>query len=174
MWSPSASSSSSSPVLFNSPFSPFETSSDGLISSPTQLSLSRHPADAIRRFSEPAHGANSQRLAAHITSARAAYAEAFASIKRSSRNAGVGELLESSTARDVADTALELARSEPSETSFVSKLVGTLHHYHSVFDVLSQADFSYLTLIWGGMKLILIVSLMARHCRSDLDRRGEC
>lgn len=79
------------------------------------------------------------------------------SIQRSSRNAGVKELLESSTARDVADTALMFARSEPADSGFVSKLVGTLHHYHSVFDVLSQADFSYLTLIWGGMKLILIV-----------------
>jgi hypothetical protein len=105
-------------------------------------------------------------MAAHITTARVAYAEAFTAIQRGSRNAGAKDVLESSTARDVADTAMELARSEPSETSFVSKLVGTLHHYHSVFDVLSQADFSYMTLIWGGMKLMLIVS-------TDVRRAGE-
>jgi hypothetical protein len=142
-----------------------------LTSSQTQLSLQDHQGDAIRRFSEPALGVNRQRLAAHITSARAAYAEAFVSIQRSSRNAGVKGLLESSTARDVADTALALARSEPSDTSYVTKFVGTLHHYHSVFDVLSQADFSYLTLIWGGMKLILIVRYLISCCTCADERR---
>jgi hypothetical protein len=124
-----------------------------------------HQSEAVRRFSEPAIGTKSQQLVEHISSARVAYAEAYAAIQRSCRNAGVGDVLQDCTARDVADTALELARYEPSEAGFVPKLVGTLHHYHSVFDVLSQADFSYLTLIWGGMKLILIVSRAAAHCR---------
>ncbi|KAB5550774.1 hypothetical protein GE09DRAFT_1203999 [Coniochaeta sp. 2T2.1] len=122
------------------------------------VKASTHSGDAIRRFSEPALGANREHLAAHITSARIAYAEAFASMQRSSRKPGVKDVLENTSANNVAETAMELARSEPSETSFVSKFVGTLHHYHSVFDVLSQADFSYLTLIWGGMKLILIMA----------------
>lgn len=141
------------PVLFTGSFN---NSNDEVISSATQLSPRN---DAIRRFSEPAIGANRQRLALHITAARVAYAEAFTSIQRSSRNVNVTEVLEASTAKDVADTALELARCEPEETGYVSKLIGTLHHYHSVFDVLAQTDFSYLTLIWGGMKLILIVRL---------------
>lgn len=114
--------------------------------------------EVVRRFSEPAVDASSQRLAAHITSAKTAYAKAFVSIQRSTKGVDTKQLLVSSTERDVAQLAVELDESSAAEEKGpVTRLVGVLHHYHDVFDVLSQADFSYLPLIWGGMKLILIV-----------------
>lgn len=39
------------------------------------------------------------------------------------------------------------------------KLIKCLDHYQGVFDILSQAEFSGLPLIWGGLKFILLVIL---------------
>lgn len=33
-----------------------------------------------------------------------------------------------------------------------------LDHFSGVFDVLSQCDFSYMTLIWGSLKLVLMTA----------------
>lgn len=154
------SSAESSPILFGSPFDAF---SNG-VASRDQTVLWRPGGDAVRRFSEPALGADKHRLAAHITSARTAYAEAYVLIRQCSKNVDVKTLLETSTAQDVAATAMDLARSEPAGQGKVSKFVEILEHYHGVFDVLSQADLSYLALIWGGMKLVLIVSYTAISC----------
>ncbi|KDN61974.1 hypothetical protein CSUB01_05039 [Colletotrichum sublineola] len=38
------------------------------------------------------------------------------------------------------------------------KLIKCLDHYQGVFDILSQAEFSGLPLIWGGLKFILLVT----------------
>ncbi|KAF4807239.1 hypothetical protein CGCSCA5_v013600 [Colletotrichum siamense] len=38
------------------------------------------------------------------------------------------------------------------------RFVKSLDHYQGVFDILSQADFSGLPLIWGGIKLVLLMS----------------
>lgn len=118
------------------------------------------PGDkAVRRFSEPAIDANARSLTAHISSARTAYAKAFVSIQQSAKNVDVNDLLITSTEKEVAELAVQLdARSASEEKGPMSRLVNVLHHYHDVFDVLSQADLSYLPLIWGGMKLILKVS----------------
>lgn len=44
----------------------------------------------------------------------------------------------------------------------VGRFLDILHHYHVVFDVLSQAgDFGYLAVIWGGMRLMLMVSFVS-------------
>ncbi|KAJ3955510.1 hypothetical protein N0V92_007956 [Colletotrichum tropicale] len=40
----------------------------------------------------------------------------------------------------------------------MSRFVKSLDHYQGVFDILSQADFSGLPLIWGGIKLVLLMS----------------
>lgn len=40
----------------------------------------------------------------------------------------------------------------------MAKFIDVLDHYSGCFDVLSQCDFSYLTLIWGVLKFGLIMS----------------
>jgi hypothetical protein len=116
----------------------------------------------VRRFSEPAVGERKQQVSMHITSARNAYTKAFLSIQRSAKNAKLDvRQLEHTTEQELADMAVEMyAKEETSDSKRDngSKFVNVLRHYHGVFDVLSQADFSGLPLIWGSMKLILVVS----------------
>lgn len=123
------------------------------------------PGDrSVRRFSDPAVDSTRARLLAQISSARTAYAKALISITQSSRSVDVTTLLQTTTEDDVAQLARNLDASSAAEgQGAVSRLVNVLHHYHDVFDVLSQADFSYLPLIWGGMKLILVVSANQRR-----------
>lgn len=40
----------------------------------------------------------------------------------------------------------------------IAKFVDTIDQFSGVFDVLSQCDFGYMTLIWGSLKFILVVS----------------
>ncbi|GKT42406.1 uncharacterized protein ColSpa_02587 [Colletotrichum spaethianum] len=44
------------------------------------------------------------------------------------------------------------------EEGKTKKLIKCLDHYQGVFDILSQAEFSGLPLIWGGLKFILLVT----------------
>jgi hypothetical protein len=121
-----------------------------------------HRDTAVRRFSEPAVGERKQEVSTHITNARNAYTKAFLSIQKSAKNAKLDvRQLEHTTEQELADMAMEVyAKEETSDSKRDggSKFVNVLRHYHGVFDVLSQADFSGLPLIWGSMKLILVVS----------------
>jgi hypothetical protein len=116
---------------------------------------------AVRRFSSPSYNANRQRLTAHIDHARAAYARAFVAIQKSVKDADAEAILSRTSANDVAQTAIEML-GQPSAAEDggpVGRFIDILHHYQGVFDVLSQAgDFGYLAVIWGGMKLLLMVS----------------
>lgn len=115
---------------------------------------------AMRRFSSPAYNENRQRLTTHVISAKEAYAKAFVAIQKSLKSIDATANLKDSTRHDVEKTALKLFRTQTGdEKGPVSTFLGVLHHYHGVFDVLSQAgDFGYLAVIWGGMKTLLIVS----------------
>jgi len=99
-----------------------------------------------------------QTLGEHVISARRAYSKAFVAIqKAANKNLDVSAVLQNSTEQDVADAALGLyAGQSAADKCITSRFIDTLHHYHGVFDVLSQTDFSFLTILWGGMKLILI------------------
>lgn len=149
------------PVIFHSPFdAATEDVSHGLV---RQTTIATPPAlwdVAVRRFSAPSYNANRQSLVKHIDSARTAYAKAFLAIQKSTKNPNAAAILQTSSEGDVAQTALELLN-QPSSTSDdrgrASRFVDVLHHYHGVFDVLSQADFSYLCVMWGGIKLVLLV-----------------
>jgi hypothetical protein len=150
----------SRPVVFRSPFDAVDDGNPSKLVSQTQTALWDPHDEAIRRFLKSAPNANRQQLAAHITSATTAYAKAFLSIRQSVKNADVKALLESCTENDTAETAMDIyaAQGASLDKGHISKFVDILHHYHGVFDVLSQTE-SCLTLLWGGMKLILMVSL---------------
>lgn len=149
------------PVVLRSPFDAVDDGSPSSLVSQTRGTALFDPGDeAVRRFSDPAPNTKRQQLAAHITRARTAYAKAFLSMQKSAKDAKVDAQLESSTEKDVAEMAMDIYANAPAADGWdVSRFVNILHHYHGVFDVLCQSDFSYLTLIWGGLKLILIVSL---------------
>lgn len=116
----------------------------------------------VRRFSSPSFNANEQRLTQHIDHARTAYARAFVAIQKSVKDVDAEAILSRSSQTDVAKTAMELLN-DPSSgdaKSRTSRFIDILHHYTGVFDVLSQAgDFGYLAVIWGGMRLMLMVSV---------------
>ncbi|KAK1749656.1 hypothetical protein QBC47DRAFT_131331 [Echria macrotheca] len=115
---------------------------------------------AVRRFSKPALPSQKQVLGEHVISARRAYAKAFVAIqKAAAKNMDVSAVLQQSTEQDVADAALDLyAGQSAADKHITSRFIDMLHHYHGVFDVLSQTDLSFLTILWGGMKLILIMA----------------
>jgi len=115
--------------------------------------------EALIRFSAPTTNTDHQRLAAQMTAAKTAYVKAFLAISKPSKAINVKAMLESSTEMDLATTAMNIMAKNPQQQQ-INKFVDCLHHYHGVFDVLSQADFSYLTLIWGGIKLVLIVRFL--------------
>lgn len=52
---------------------------------------------------------------------------------------------------------LQQAKEGTLDKKKMSRFVKSLDHYQGVFDILSQADFSGLPLIWGGIKLVLLV-----------------
>lgn len=64
-----------------------------------------------------------------------------------------------SNRQELHQVALDIQRTQTAiiDKSRVGKLVNVLDHYQGVFDILSQADFSYLPLLWGGLKFILVV-----------------
>ncbi|EAQ93803.1 predicted protein [Chaetomium globosum CBS 148.51] len=115
---------------------------------------------AVRRFSSPSVNTNQQRLTKHIDSARTAYARAFVAIQKSIKDVDATAILTHTSETDVAQAALELFKSPSSEDNGrVSRFIDVLHHYHGVFDVLSQAgDFAYLAVVWGGMKMLLMMA----------------
>jgi hypothetical protein len=100
-----------------------------------------------------------------MDSARTAYAKAFVAIQKSVKDVDAAAILSHISQSDVAQLALELL-DQPTSTADdkgrVSQFIDLIHHYHGVFDVLSQAgNFGYLPVIWGGMKLLLMVSRCA-------------
>ena len=152
---------SAGPLIFHSPF-------DVVTEDASAALVHGGPARpvlwdvAVRRFSSPSYNANQQRLTKHIDHARTAYARAFVAIQKSVKDVDAEAILSRSSANDVAQTAMELLKSPGStkdDEGRVSRFIDTLHHYQGVFDVLSQAgDFGYLAVIWGGMRLLLMVS----------------
>lgn len=152
-------------------------------SSSPQVLTAHHTRDAaILRFVRPAAAADQTQLATHMSVARTAYAKAFVTMRRCAKGTAAKQVLEGngggSGSQEVADTAMQLCAAQSVEDrSATERFVEVLHHYHGVFDVLSQADWSYLTLLWGGMKLILVVSrvsmVMMREEHAPADTRAK-
>jgi hypothetical protein len=145
------------PLVFRPPFVPAEESPASLTSLMQTWNL--HD-DAVRRFSEPAPDAVRQSLAAHISSAKAAYLRAIQAILQSTKSEEAKAFLEECTEKDLETMAINIQRAQSAicDKSKVEKFIEVLHHYHGVFDILSRGGLPYLALIWGGMKLILVVS----------------
>jgi hypothetical protein len=152
------------PLIFPSAFDAVTEHTSTGLSNQLQVRPLLWESQAVRRFSSPSVNTNQQQLTKHIDSARAAYARAFVAIQKSIKDIDAAAILTHTSETDVAAAAIELFKSPSSEDSGrVSRFVDILHHYHGVFDVLSQAgDFAYLAVVWGGMKMLLMVSCHVR------------
>ncbi|KAJ4287871.1 hypothetical protein N0V88_007489 [Collariella sp. IMI 366227] len=161
------------PLIFYSPFdAATEHVSNTLISQIPPRPLLWDVA--VRRFSSPSVNANRQRLSGHIDAARTAYAKAFVAMQKSITDIDAATILSRSSETDVARTALDLL-SQPSSTNEdkgrVSKFIDVLHHYHGVFDVLSQAgDFAYLAVVWETEGLTTDNDQMAKNKKELLGK----
>ena len=67
---------------------------------------------------------------------------------------------DSSTPNELHKVALSIQRDQGSaqDRRRSRHLVDALSHYSGCFDVLAQCEFSYMTLLWGGLKFVLIAS----------------
>jgi hypothetical protein len=137
--------------------------------------------EIVRRFSEPAADTEKLRADQHIKCASPvpyivlfivpdlkrrhaieAYHDAVATLSKTLKTDEVNSLLskDSSTKPELHMVALQIQRDQKEvlDRRKMGKFIDVLDHYSGVFDVLAQCDFSYMTLIWGGLKFGLIMS----------------
>ncbi|OLN97248.1 hypothetical protein CCHL11_07718 [Colletotrichum chlorophyti] len=134
--------------------------------SPTNISspvVSWNPRDEIfRRFSDPAKEDEVQVVGSTYEKAETAYAKAVASLQAYLNKDEAAAVI--STAdngkQELHRVALDIQATKAAtlDKRKMQRLVKSLDHYQGVFDILSQAEFSGLPLIWGGLKLILLMS----------------
>ncbi|KAF6812664.1 hypothetical protein CMUS01_13003 [Colletotrichum musicola] len=130
--------------------------------SPTSVSspvIPWNPRDeVIRRFSDPAKEDDIQAAGSTYESAETSYARAVKSLQVLLQDEGA--LPAKSGKQELYQIAKKIqdAKEGVLDKSKMQKFVKSLDHYQGVFDILSQADFSGLPLIWGGLKLMLLMS----------------
>jgi hypothetical protein len=184
-WSPlssapstSISSTSSGGSVFLTPTSPWNRPSSSSSSSSSSISslglgLSSSPHGSAELFpSPPPYNAqvvpfdhkkigDIERCDTHYDEVKRAWASAAMSIRKSSKDLklDVAAILKDTTPHDLAELALELLHNSvhESKSSKAIKFLETLQYFYGVFDVLSQADCSHLAVIWGGIKLMMMV-----------------
>ncbi|KAK1492237.1 hypothetical protein CTAM01_10031 [Colletotrichum tamarilloi] len=123
--------------------------------------------EVFRRFSEDA--TEDERGADRMTFEKAeiAYRNAVNSLHSYLNKDEVATVLSQSTVGKQSDPKADLHRiawdiQRTREAKLgegkTKKLIECLDHYQGVFDILSQAEFSGLPLIWGGLKFVLLVT----------------
>ncbi|KAL0937644.1 uncharacterized protein CTRU02_207375 [Colletotrichum truncatum] len=122
--------------------------------------------EVIRRFSDPAKEDDVQNAGSTYDKAETAYAKAVKSLQTLLKDEGATNILTSQNGKqELCDVAKQVQ--EAKETTLdqkkMQRFVRSLDHYQGVFDILSQADFSGLPLIWGGLKFILLVKDPSVH-----------
>lgn len=90
-----------------------------------------------------------------------AYNDAITRLNQSLKKEDVSIILSpSSTVNELRRVALGIQRQQKGvlDKRRMGNFIDVLSHYSGVFDVLSQCDFSYMTLIWGTLKFGLMIS----------------
>ncbi|KAH8754096.1 hypothetical protein F5883DRAFT_186893 [Diaporthe sp. PMI_573] len=90
-----------------------------------------------------------------------AYHDAILQLKEVLKTDDLDKILSpSSTVTELHKVAVGIQRAQTNvlEQRQVARFVDTLGHYSGVFDVLSQCAFGYMTLIWGGLKFVLLMA----------------
>ncbi|KAF9871526.1 hypothetical protein CkaCkLH20_10937 [Colletotrichum karsti] len=117
--------------------------------------------EVIRRFSDPAKDEDIQATGSSYEKAETAYAKAVKSLQTLLTNEGGTAITTTQNGKlELYQVAKQIQESKEGilDKKKMSRFVKSLDHYQGVFDILSQADFSGLPLIWGGLKLILLMS----------------
>ncbi|KAI9151553.1 hypothetical protein HJFPF1_08759 [Paramyrothecium foliicola] len=148
------------------------TTSGALVGRPPQPVVWNPQDEAVIRFAAPASRNHEQQLATHMAAARAAYAKAFLLIRKTSKEVSLADP-EVGGEKALIDTATEILSTSPAK-SHVSDFVNSLHHFHGVFDVLCQADFSYLSMMKSRGDLLVSITDMLIEIGLDLSRVEVC
>ncbi|KXH32864.1 hypothetical protein CSAL01_09056 [Colletotrichum salicis] len=123
--------------------------------------------EVFRRFSDDATEKEGGFDRTTFEKAEVAYKNAVNSLQAHLNKDEVAIVLQKDTVGKQSDPKAELHRiawdiQRTKEANLgegkTKKLIECLDHYQGVFDILSQAEFSGLPLIWGGLKFVLLVT----------------
>ncbi|KAJ0164185.1 hypothetical protein CTA2_1564 [Colletotrichum tanaceti] len=123
--------------------------------------------EVFRRFSDDATEDDVQVTGTTFTKAETAYKKAVKSLESYLNKEDAATVISKGKNGKEIDAKEELHQvvrtiQKSKETELdegkTKKLIKCLDHYQGVFDILSQAEFSGLPLIWGGLKFILLVT----------------
>ncbi|KAF4917705.1 hypothetical protein CGCVW01_v009611 [Colletotrichum viniferum] len=145
-------------VVFRTPSWDRVDGSPTTVASPTTI---WNPHDeVIRRFSDPAKDGDVRASGAKYEKAEASYTAAVLSLQKLLKDEGGIAATSQDGKQELSMVAKQLQQAKEGtlDKKKMSRFVKSLDHYQGVFDILSQADFSGLPLIWGGIKLVLLMS----------------
>ncbi|KAF4872319.1 hypothetical protein CGCSCA1_v008508 [Colletotrichum siamense] len=145
-------------VVFRTPSWDRVDGSPTTVSSPSTI---WNPHDeVIRRFSDPAKDGDVRASGAKYEKAEASYTVAVLSLQKLLKDEGGIAATGQDGKQELSMVAKQLQQAKEGtlDKKKMSRFVKSLDHYQGVFDILSQADFSGLPLIWGGIKLVLLMS----------------
>ncbi|TEA18000.1 hypothetical protein C8034_v010772 [Colletotrichum sidae] len=117
--------------------------------------------EVIRRFSDPAKEDDVETSSESYERAETSYAKVVKSLQTLLRDEGASVTLPAKHGKqELYQVARQIQKAKDIslDNKKMQKFVKSLDHYQGVFDILSQADFSGLPLIWGGLKFILLMS----------------
>ncbi|WDK17839.1 hypothetical protein CGRA01v4_09124 [Colletotrichum graminicola] len=123
--------------------------------------------EAFRRFSEDATEDDIQVTELTFKKAETAYMKAVRSLELylNKEDAAVvvpkgkdGKEVDAKGELHQVIRAIQRTKESELDEAKTKKFIKCLDHYQGVFDILSQAEFSGLPLIWGGLKFILLVT----------------
>ncbi|KUI73445.1 hypothetical protein VM1G_08951 [Cytospora mali] len=156
----------SSPIITTNlpvrrPFTPFS-----LYDPPSSALSSRSNSWAVkdelfRRFAEPASKTEREETDKNIKSAVDAYQDALIYLRQILKSEDLNSIISpSSTVTELHRVAIGIQKAQDNvlDRRKIALFVDVLDHFSGVFDVLSQCDFGYMTLIWGSLKFVLMIA----------------
>ncbi|KAJ0340917.1 hypothetical protein COL922a_002857 [Colletotrichum nupharicola] len=145
-------------VVFRTPFWDRVDGSPTTVASP--ITIWNPHDEVIRRFSDPAKDGDVRASGAKYEKAEASYTAAVLSLQKLLKDEGGIAATSQDGKQELSMIAKQLQQAKEGtlDKKKMSRFVKSLDHYQGVFDILSQADFSGLPLIWGGIKLFLLMS----------------
>lgn len=117
--------------------------------------------ELVRRFVEPATNTEEETTDKNIKSAVDAYHDALIYLGQILKSDDLDSILSpSSTIKGLHEIAIGIqkAQSNVLDQRKIALFVDVLDHFSGVFDVLSQCEFGYMTLIWGSLKFVLLIA----------------
>ncbi|ROW10148.1 hypothetical protein VMCG_01611 [Cytospora schulzeri] len=140
------------------PFTPFDLPSSALSSRSNSWAVKD---ELFRRFAEPASKTEKETTDRNIKSAVDAYQDALVYLRQILKSDDLDNILSpSSTVAELHKVAIGIQKAQNNvlDQRKIALFVDVLDHFSGVFDVLSQCEFGYMTLIWGSLKFVLMIA----------------